>query len=563
MYKLAQFADDTTIILDGSVNSLQAALNILEIFGALSGLKINSEKTRLVWIGSEISSKTMLKVSHKLYWGASEFNLLGINFACDLTKMPNLNYQSALIKAKQVVNSWKYRYVTPIGKITIVKTLIISKFTHLFMTLPTPVTVLNDLNKLLFNFIWDGKPDKIKREQMCANKLKGGLNMTNVYNFEKSLKLNWLKQIFTGRTKIWLYILSNDTKLNLNYLSSLGSEWCLSLMPKLNPFWKKVFSYYNHFCQQSQNIKTNEDILCTSIWLNKSLGTEKIFFANWFKHGIQVVGDILNSEGNIFPLEEIEKKFNFTVNVLNYFTMRALTKKYISMNGKDINFDFRRPHIPMHIRALLGSSTKSKHVYLKLQQNESCIQKHEQKWTLDLHLIEPTSDSWSTIYKICFHTLRDNTFIWFQYRVLHRILGVQQLLYKIKLSNTENCRLCNEHSETILHLFSDCQESNNLWKNVTSWINTSLNMQLHLDMNMKILGNIEPGPNFWPLNFILLVTRHYIFTRAKKFGKLNIYHLQSILKKIYSEQEALSKLENNNKFFEKIWSCWKNLYKNI
>ena len=50
-------------------------------------------------------------------------------------------------------------------------------------------------------------------------------------------------------------------------------------------------------------------------------------------------------------------------------------------------------------------------------------------------------------------------------------------------------------------------------------------------MNMKILGNIEPGPNFWPLNFILLVTRHYIFTRAKKFGKLNIYHLQSILKK--------------------------------
>ena len=51
------FADDITIILDGSVNSLQAALNILENFGALSGLKINSEKTRLIWIGSEISSK--------------------------------------------------------------------------------------------------------------------------------------------------------------------------------------------------------------------------------------------------------------------------------------------------------------------------------------------------------------------------------------------------------------------------------------------------------------------------------------------------------------------------
>ena len=42
MYKLTQFADDTTIILDGTAKSLQATLNILEIFGEISGLKMNS-----------------------------------------------------------------------------------------------------------------------------------------------------------------------------------------------------------------------------------------------------------------------------------------------------------------------------------------------------------------------------------------------------------------------------------------------------------------------------------------------------------------------------------------
>ena len=55
-----------------------------------------------------------------------------------------------------------------------------------------------------------------------------------------------------------------------------------------------------------------------------------------------------------------------------------------------------------------------------------------------------------------------------QYRVLHRILGVQQLLYKIKLSNTENCQLCNEHSETILHLFSDILDKYKLKHAITS-----------------------------------------------------------------------------------------------
>ena len=88
-------------------------------------------------------------------------------------------------------------------------------------------------------------------------------------------------------------------------------------------------------------------------------------------------------------------------------------------------------------------------------------------------------------------------------------------------------------------------------------------MQIHLDKTMKILGNIQPGPDFWPLNFILLVARHYIFTRANKRGQLNIYHLQNIIKKLYYEQEALSKLENKNKLFEKNLSHWKILYVNV
>ena len=101
IFKLTQFADDTTLILDGSVNSLQAALNILELFGDISGLKINTEKTKLVWVGSEVSSKRKLKVSQKLYWGETQFNLLGIMFSNDLNLMPVLNYQNAIEKAKK------------------------------------------------------------------------------------------------------------------------------------------------------------------------------------------------------------------------------------------------------------------------------------------------------------------------------------------------------------------------------------------------------------------------------------------------------------------------------
>ena len=53
-HKITQFADDTTLILDGSKDSLIAALNVLEVFGSISGLQINAEKTKLIWIGKKL-----------------------------------------------------------------------------------------------------------------------------------------------------------------------------------------------------------------------------------------------------------------------------------------------------------------------------------------------------------------------------------------------------------------------------------------------------------------------------------------------------------------------------
>ena len=67
--KLTQFADDNTLILDGSQQSLQSALNTLEIYGSMSGLKMNKEKTKVVWVGRKKFSKEKLNVSTELEWG--------------------------------------------------------------------------------------------------------------------------------------------------------------------------------------------------------------------------------------------------------------------------------------------------------------------------------------------------------------------------------------------------------------------------------------------------------------------------------------------------------------
>lgn len=52
-HKISQYADDTTLLLDGSPKSLFAALDTVDFFSTFSGLKINSSKTKIVWIGSK------------------------------------------------------------------------------------------------------------------------------------------------------------------------------------------------------------------------------------------------------------------------------------------------------------------------------------------------------------------------------------------------------------------------------------------------------------------------------------------------------------------------------
>ena len=76
-YKITQFADDTTLILDGSQQSLQTALNTREIFGNFSGLKMNKEKTKVIWIGRKNIPKINCKFLKNLIGTKQILNCLG------------------------------------------------------------------------------------------------------------------------------------------------------------------------------------------------------------------------------------------------------------------------------------------------------------------------------------------------------------------------------------------------------------------------------------------------------------------------------------------------------
>ena len=79
----------------------------MEDFANISGLKINFEKTQLVWIGSKKFDTSSIKTKWKLLWGKQTFKLLGINFNTDLTKMMEQNYTPKIRALENIVKGGK------------------------------------------------------------------------------------------------------------------------------------------------------------------------------------------------------------------------------------------------------------------------------------------------------------------------------------------------------------------------------------------------------------------------------------------------------------------------
>ena len=104
----------------------------------------------------------------------------------------SLNYKDKIEKIKLILGCWKLRRLGLLGKITVLKSLIASQLVYIFSPLETNHTTIKDLNVMFYNFLWNDKGDKIKRNIMINDYSEGGLKMIDIASFNRSLKATWI-----------------------------------------------------------------------------------------------------------------------------------------------------------------------------------------------------------------------------------------------------------------------------------------------------------------------------------------------------------------------------------
>ena len=111
----------------------------------------------------------------------------------------------------------------------------------------------------------------------------------------------------------------------------------------------------------------------------------------------------------------------------------------------------------------------------------------KKRWSTDLntHINE---QQWKYIYRTCFKTIQNNNLIWFQMKVLYRILGTKQYLQKVGLSDCSLCLRCNNVSESILHSFCQCGQVKLFWEAIEKYLGEKINFKIKFTDFIIICG---------------------------------------------------------------------------
>ena len=475
--KIAQYADDTTVFVRDKESVLEL-LDFLREFSSLSGLEINTSKTEAMWLGQW---KNNQDTPFGFKWPKEPILSLGVFFSHNQTDADEFNFGAKIRDLEKSLQTWKRRKLTLYGKINIVKTLGLSKLIFNASVLYIPHHYIEQINKITFNFIWDGKPAKIKRKTLIGEKKNGGLKMCDFSIMEKALKIAWINRVQNESSASWKiipnYLLRHHG--NLAFLSNCNYDTKTLKLGNLPDFYCSLLEYWQYV---KNKIFDETDTKNEILWNNCNILIDKmsVFYKNWFTHNIIHLNDLLNEHSNFYKFHEFNAKYNFDVPfTVFYGLIDAIPNvwkdkiKRQNQNGK-VN---QNDNTTFNTNSIYSSILKS-----------SFVPPTSQNRILHHGF---TENNVHKVYQLPFTITKEVKVIMFQYKIIHNILPTQTSLYRDGFSDSDMCPLCHHEQQTLSHLLITCIKTASFWQTFQVWWYGKTDENLLLNQDKILYGFFE------------------------------------------------------------------------
>ena len=508
--KLELFADDLTAFLLND-NSLLEFLELLKRFGECSGLKINYVKSEMMLLGdcaySLLNHSLFKSVKMKAY-----VKILGIHFTYNYRIKHKMNFDELITSIKAKLRIWRWRDLTIIGRIQIVKTFIIPIFLYRASMICLDKEFVNEANRIIFNFIWKGK-DKIKRLALISDIEDGGLKAPHLESIIKTQRILCCKRLASEQPSSWKTIL-------LHYLKPVGGKFILccdfdvkTLPIKLPTFYEECLNSFAECSvanQGSVQNPTNEDLSKIILWNNKAICVDgkSVYNNRLEKKGVLRIGDLISKDNTLI------------INHLRELNISPLDA-FLLLNGQNV----------------LLSKVVSKIIYKEIRNRNITPPTAQLKY--NAQFVSDELD-WKRIYSLPHRVALDTKSREFQYKLLNRCLATNVLLSKIGIIPSPACTFCGEADESLEHIFVTCHYTKKFWAEVIKWMG-NLNIEIEPLSNKDIIFGIMHCKRDLFVNHILLIAKKYIYSCRCNKTKPSIIVLSARIKMIYRLEMLVAK----------------------
>lgn len=564
-FKISQLADDTTLFIRDR-NSLKNAFDTLDDFAQVSGLFLNKKKTQVLCIGMD--APVLPNVGFKYIEGS--FKTLGVWFSQDEDIMTELNFTACLENLKCMLNIWRQRDLSLKGKVTILKTLAISKLVYLSSLLFVPDWFITRVNKLFLDFMWDGKPSKVKLDTITGDIADGGLKMPHVDSVVKALKLSWLSRYvnnkFEGKWKVLSQQLLGPisehllAKTDLRYLTNTLTPFYSQLMG----IWYKL---YISEPKQAQDILQEKLFYNSFILVGKAPITKG--YESWKQNNICLIQDLVNPQtGGFYTIAELAQKYMTDIDTMNYNSLITA----VPLRWKSA---IKHMELPIHvihdegethgIPKLLFNGHLMPIVNLKNRDFYKIVTKlifrpptAISKWLFLYPELEHTD--WGKVFTLPYKLSRSTKYQSFQYKILNRIFACRSNLATWKIVDSDLCEECLV-VDSIEHYFFICKLSSNFWKPFQRWFSNATGVCINLDALTIVFGtrNMHNDNILFLMDYCILIGKWYIFKQKYLNRAPSFLEYLLVLKAELEVEKYLLQMENKIETFSK----WTLLYDNL
>ena len=503
---LNQFADDLDLCLEHDQQSFDRVLHHFHEFRQNTGFQLSYEKTSIYRVGSLRKSKSQLYTVQEMNWTNDPIRVLGIDIYPTKVEAASKNYGKCKVKVHDVINSWKNRSLSIIGKINVINTLIASLYVFPMSVLQLiPLSEIKELHNIIEGYIWNHHRPKIPLDILQLSKKDGGVNLVNFRWKDLSLKTAWVRSVMCNEyPSNFVYGMLHPIKENI-WTCNLKPCHIPAMVKSSSQFWKDVlFAWctYHYFVEiRGDQIKWLNSNICiekTPVWWEKAYNSGLVYVSQLYPNG--------------HPISAVDAKEMYSLSKMQLNSLLSALPVYIRKFLKENLF----PHFAdAKYAKFMAAGRPINYVYRALQEHSSGKEKAErmqQRWHDNWNISINVPEEVAQIGKYSLSTKLQS----FQLRLIYLAVVTNVNLRRWKLKESDMCSFCDKESETVLHLFFECECVQPILRTVARKYNEITGKEVQLDLSQVMFGR-------GILGCLVLIYKQYVYRNRCLQKKLCAY----------------------------------------